>query len=155
MLRSSMALAVVVACSGGGKTPERPRPPTGDGEQAAPGITWKRVEFGAAAPGMIGLETALSLGLAAVEAGCLELATLLRALGAGPAALIGEARTLAIGSTADLVVFDPAARRQVQASGLASASGNTPLLGMELPGVVRLTVAGGRITYRDGLLAGA
>jgi dihydroorotase len=111
----------------------------------------KAVEFGAAAPGMIGLETALSLGLAAVEAGHLELARLLEALSTRPASLIGEVRTLQAGSVADLVVFDPAARWQVEASVLASASSNTPLLGMELPGVVRMTVAGGRVTYRDGM----
>jgi dihydroorotase len=111
----------------------------------------KAVEFGAAAPGMIGLETALSLGLAAVEAGNLELARLLEALSTRPASLIGEVRTLQAGSVADLVVFDPAARWQVEASVLASASSNTPLLGMELPGVVRMTVAGGRVTYRDGM----
>jgi dihydroorotase len=111
----------------------------------------KAVEFGNAAPGLIGLETALSLGLAAVEAGCLDLSGLLAALAARPAALIGEARSLGIGATADLVIFDPAARRRVDAADMASASSNTPLLGMELPGVVRLTVANGRITYRDGL----
>jgi dihydroorotase len=111
----------------------------------------KGVEFGAAAPGMIGLETALSLGLAAVEAGSLALTRLLGALSTHPGALIGEGRTLAEGVVADLVVFDPAARWRVEASGLASASSNTPLLGMELPGVVRMTVAAGRITYRDGL----
>ena len=114
----------------------------------------KGVEFGAAAPGMIGLETALSLGLAAVEAGSLGLARLLQALSTGPAALIGETRSLVEGSIADLVVFDPAARWRVDPSALASASSNTPLIGMELPGVVRMTVAGGRITYRDGLEAG-
>ncbi|MBA3687358.1 MAG: dihydroorotase [Chloroflexi bacterium] len=113
----------------------------------------KRVEFGAAAPGMIGLETALSLGLAAVEVGGLELVRLLGALSTRPAELIGEVRTLQPGSLADLVVFDPVARWRVEASGLASASSNTPLLGVELPGVVRMTVAGGRITYRDGLAA--
>jgi len=111
----------------------------------------KGVEFGAAAPGMIGLETALSLGLAAVEAGSLQLRSLLAALSTRPAGLIGETRTLANGALADLVVFDPAARWLVEAPALASASSNTPLLGMELPGVVRMTVAGGRITYRDGL----
>jgi dihydroorotase len=115
----------------------------------------KEVEFGAAAPGMIGLETALSLGLAAVEAGSLDLARLLEALSTRPAALIGEGRTLQPGAVADLVVFDPAARRRVETSALASGSSNTPLLGMELPGVVRMTVAGGRITYRDGLEAGS
>jgi dihydroorotase len=111
----------------------------------------KAVEFGAAAPGMIGLETALSLGLAAVAAGSLGLTRLLEALSAGPAKLIGEARSLTEGSVADLVVFDPTARWRVEASALASKSSNTPLLGMELPGVVRLTVAGGRVTYRDGI----
>ncbi|MEO8639073.1 MAG: dihydroorotase [Chloroflexota bacterium] len=113
----------------------------------------KAVEFGAAAPGMIGLETALSIGLAAVGAGRLELPRLLGALSTRPAGLIGEVRTLQPGSLADLVVFDPVARWRVEAAGLASASSNTPLLGMELPGVVRMTVAGGRITYRDGVAA--
>jgi len=111
----------------------------------------KGVEFGVAAAGMIGLETALSLGIAAVAAGSLELGRLLEALGSGPAALIGESRSLALGAAADLVVFDPIARWRVEAGSLASTSSNTPLLGMDLPGVVRLTVADGRITYRDGL----
>jgi dihydroorotase len=111
----------------------------------------KAVEFAAAAPGMIGLETALSIGLAAVAAGCVELPGLLQAMGRGPASLIGEERSLQAGGLADLVVFDPARSWRVDAGSLASASRNTPLLGMELPGVVRLTVAGGRITYREGL----
>ncbi len=111
----------------------------------------KSVEFGAAAPGMIGLETALSLGLAGVEAGRLTLAGLIEGLATRPARLIGETRTLESGAVADLVLFDPAASWRVEAGNLASASSNTPLLGRELPGVVRLTVAGGRITYRDGL----
>jgi len=111
----------------------------------------KSVEFGAAAPGMIGLETALSLGLAAVDAGRLTLPVLVRALTTRPAELIGEARSLEIGQLADLVIIDPAARWRVEATALASASSNTPLLGMDLPGVVRLTVANGRITYRDGV----
>lgn len=110
----------------------------------------KNVEFGAAAAGMLGLETALSLGLAAVEAGCLPLPNLIAAMSTRPAALIGETRSFEAGTLADLVVFDPAARWRVEVGSLASKSSNTPLLGMELPGVVRLTVAGGRITYRDG-----
>ena len=108
----------------------------------------KLVPFDDAAPGLIGLETALSLGMAAVEAGMLDLATLIAALSIRPAEVIGERRSLASGQPADLVVFDPAARWRVEAAGLASASANTPLLGMELPGVVRLTVGEGRVTYR-------
>ncbi|MDQ2933450.1 MAG: dihydroorotase [Chloroflexota bacterium] len=107
----------------------------------------KLVEFAAAAPGIIGLETALSLGLAAVEAGCLGLVRLVEAISSGPAGLIGETRGLSIGQVADLVVFDPVARWRVEANALASRSANTPLLGLELPGVVQLTVAVGRMTY--------
>jgi dihydroorotase len=84
-----------------------------------------------------------------VAAGFLELARLVAALSIRPAEIIGERRSLAIGQAADLVVFDPAATWRVGSSVLASASANTPLLGMELPGVVRLTVADGRLTYRS------
>lgn len=108
----------------------------------------KLVPFDEAAPGLIGLETALSLGLAAVSAGRLPLATLLAALSTRPAAIIGERRGLAIGEVADLVVLDPGATWTVERRSLASASVNTPLLGMELPGLVRMTVADGRITWR-------
>jgi dihydroorotase len=113
----------------------------------------KAVEFAAAAPGMIGLETALSLGLAAVAAGRLGLVELVAALATRPAALIDEERSLRPGTLADLTVVDPNARWRVEPAMLASASSNTPLLGRELPGIVHLTVASGRITYRDGLNA--
>lgn len=108
----------------------------------------KLVPFDEAAPGLIGLESALSLGLAAVEAGRLPLMALLAALSTRPAAIINEPRGLRAGSVADLVVFDPSARWRVDAATLASASSNTPLLRLELPGVVRLTVSDGRLTYR-------
>jgi dihydroorotase len=73
---------------------------------------------------------------------------LVAALSTRPAAIIGEARGLAVGAPADLVLFDPDARWRVDTAVLASVSSNTPLLGMELPGVVRLTVADGRVTHR-------
>lgn len=112
----------------------------------------KAVPFADAAPGLIGLETALGIGLAAVKAGKLELAVLLAALSTRPATLIGESRSLAAGATADLVVFDPDRHWRVERTTLVGRSSNTPLLGMELPGVVRLTMAAGRVTYDDGLI---
>lgn len=111
----------------------------------------KLVPFDSAAPGLIGLETALSVGLAAVEAGALELGTLVAALTSRPAAIIGEPRGFAENAPADLAAVDPSARWRVDASTLASRSSNTPLVGMTLPGVVRLTVADGRITHRHGV----
>lgn len=108
----------------------------------------KLVPFGEAAPGLIGLETALSLGLAAMAAGGLQLPVLLAALTTGPARVIGEQRSLAPGRAADLVAFDPAARWMPSRGTLASRSTNTPLIGRQLPGVVRLTIAAGTVTYR-------
>ena len=55
------------------------------------------------------------------------------------------------GDLADLVVFDARRTWRVEPDDLASASANTPLLGTELPGMVRLTVAGGRVTYAHDL----
>ena len=107
----------------------------------------KLVEFGAAAPGISGLETALSICLAAVATGRVGLADILAALSTRPAALIGEERSLAPGAVADLVVFDPQRTWRVDESTLESKGKNTPLLGMELPGSVLLTVAAGRVTY--------
>ena len=108
----------------------------------------KLVPFDEAAPGLIGLETALSVGLAAVEAGVLPMTALIGAMSSRPAAVIGEERAIRVGAPADLVVFDPRAQWRVERSTIASASTNTPLLGVTLPGVVRLTIADGRLTYR-------
>jgi dihydroorotase len=108
----------------------------------------KLVPFEEAAPGLIGLETALSLGLAAVAAERISLPALLAAMSTRPAAIISEERGLHVGAPADLVLFDPDAHWRVESTALASVSSNTALLGMELPGVVRLTVADGRVTYR-------
>jgi dihydroorotase len=111
----------------------------------------KDVEFGLAANGISGLETALGIGLAAVDAGRLALPQLIRALTKGPAAVLGDrsarAPGIAVGEPADLVVFDPAGSWHVTADSLASKGKNTPLLGRELHGVVRLTVADGRVAW--------
>jgi len=116
----------------------------------------KEAEFGLAANGISGLETALGVLLAAVGAGRLPLARAVEALTTGPARVLGgraggrgAARGLVEGAPADLVVFDAGAGWTVTAAALASRGTNTPLLGRELPGRVLLTVAGGRLAYRD------
>lgn len=114
----------------------------------------KAVEFGLAANGISGIETALGLVLAAVDAGRLPLAMAIAALTTGPARVLGERapggarpRGLIEGQPADLVVFDRSAAWRIEAGTLASKGKNTPLLDRELPGLVLLTVAGGRIAY--------
>ncbi|HXI45714.1 MAG TPA: dihydroorotase [Candidatus Acidoferrales bacterium] len=112
----------------------------------------KAVEFGLAANGISGLETALGLALEAVGSGRLSLARAIAALTTGPAGVLAGAGShvpagLAVGAPADLVVFDRSDRWTVSAEGLASRGKNSPLLGMDLPGRVLLTVARGRLAY--------
>jgi dihydroorotase len=107
----------------------------------------KAVEFGLAANGVSGIETALGLVLAAVDAGELPLIRALAALTVGPAAILGRSRGLVEGEPADLVVFDRSESWTVTADALASRGKNSPLLGMALPGRVLLTMAGGRVAY--------
>ncbi|MDP9483272.1 MAG: dihydroorotase [Chloroflexota bacterium] len=114
----------------------------------------KEVEFGLAANGISGIETALGLVLAAVDAGRLPLARAIAALTSGPATVLGASgwtgvRGLVEGAPADLVVFDRSASWRVEAPALASRGKNSPLLGRELAGRVLLTVAAGRIAYQD------
>ncbi len=107
----------------------------------------KAVEFGSAATGISGLDTALGLVLVAVDAGQLTLARAIEALTVGPASVLGRTRALVEGAPADLVVFDRADRWTVTPAGLVSKGKNTPLLGMDLPGRVLMTMANGRVAY--------
>ncbi|HEX5589470.1 MAG TPA: dihydroorotase [Candidatus Limnocylindrales bacterium] len=111
----------------------------------------KAVEFGLAANGISGIETALGIVLAAVAAGRLPLATAIAALTTGPARILGDrgpgTRGLAEGEPANLVVFDRSSTWRVEAGTLASRGKSSPLLGREVTGRVLLTVAAGRIAY--------
>jgi dihydroorotase len=114
----------------------------------------KEVEFAAAPPGMLGLETALGLTITElVEPGHLTLAQAVERLTAGPARcrrLPGHGGPVEPGSPANLTVFDPTARWTVRADRLASRSRNTPYHGRELRGRVVHTLLRGGFTVRDG-----
>jgi dihydroorotase len=113
----------------------------------------KDVEFGVAANGISGIETALGVLLAAVDAGLVPLARAIEALTAGPARVLGAAwgdrpaPGLVEGAPADLVVFDRSETWTVAPEALASRGKNTPLTGRELSGVVLLAVAAGKLAY--------
>jgi dihydroorotase len=125
-------------------------------DHAPHAVVDKAVEFGLAATGISGVETALGVLLAAVDAGRLTLGVALAALTSGPAAVLGPrlgARADRVGfvegGPADLVVFDRSDSWSVDADTLASRGKNSPLVGLDLPGRVLLTLAGGRLAYED------
>jgi dihydroorotase len=114
----------------------------------------KAVEYGQAANGISGIETALGLVLAAVDAGQLPLMRAIQALTVGPARILGtkapRSGGFEVGAPADLVVFDRSERWMVTADSLLSKGKNSPVLGMELSGRVLFTLAGGRLAYEAG-----
>lgn len=108
----------------------------------------KAQEFVKAPSGMIGLETAFSLGLRnLVQPGYLSMLKFLACLTCHPADFYRlPAGRVTVGAPADLVLFDPEALWTVEKP-FASRSSNSPFLGETLPGVIRYTIAGGRIAY--------
>ncbi|WP_159795807.1 dihydroorotase [Puerhibacterium puerhi] len=115
----------------------------------------KDCEWGAAAMGMTGLETALSVvQLAMVDTGLMTWADVARVMSTAPAA-IGrvadtQGRPVAVGEPANLVLVDPRATRVVDGAAQATAAANTPFQGRELPGRVVATFLRGRATVLDG-----
>jgi dihydroorotase len=114
----------------------------------------KEVEWAAAPPGMLGLETALGLAITELVApGWLTLPQLVARLTSGPARcrrLPGHGGPVTPGTAANLTVFDPAARWTVDRAALASRARNTPYHGRELHGRVVHTLLRGAFTVRDG-----
>jgi dihydroorotase len=116
----------------------------------------KECEWAAAAFGMIGLETALSVVQETmVETGLLDWAGVADRMSVRPAKigqLSGHGRGLDVGAPATLVLIAPDARRVIDPSTLASLSRNTPYAGMTLPGAVMATFLRGKPTVLDGKL---
>ncbi|HET6627141.1 MAG TPA: dihydroorotase [Nocardioidaceae bacterium] len=116
----------------------------------------KDCEWQAAAFGMLGLETALSVVQETmVDTGLIDWAGVAERLSAAPARigrLAGHGRPLAVGEPANVVLYDPGVRRVVEPHDMASLSRNTPYAGMELPGRVTATFLRGKPTVLEGKL---
>jgi len=116
----------------------------------------KDVEFTAAPPGVIGLETAVPVTLALVRAGELAPLEWVRRLSTGPARIIGRpGGSLAVGAAADLTVIDPERRWVYDPAKGHSKSRNSPWSGQEMIGRALATIVAGRLVYdvERGVLA--
>ena len=117
----------------------------------------KDCEWAAAAFGMTGLETALSVVQATmVDTGRMTWADVARVMSVTPARIgrVDDAhgRPIAVGEPANLVLVDPGARRVVDPRAQATKSVNSPYRGTELPGAVVATFLRGRPTVLGGAL---
>jgi dihydroorotase len=114
----------------------------------------KDCEWSAARPGMLGLQTALSIVVETmVRTGLLDWRGVARVMSERPAEIGGlsdHGRPLLEGEPANLTLVDPDAEWTVRGRELASIAANTPYEGMRLPGVVSATLLRGRITSREG-----
>ncbi len=118
----------------------------------------KDCEWDAAAFGMTGLETALSVVQATmVDTGRMSWSDVARVMSTNPARIgriddgdLPQGRPIAVGEPGNLVVVDPAARTVVDPRQQGTTSDNSPFRGAELPGRVVATFLRGRATVLDG-----
>ena len=105
----------------------------------------KRLPFAQAENGIVGLETLLPLALALHHEEDMSLLDVLRRMTSAPAALLGmKAGSLAAGTPADLVLFDPATPWTIDTAAMRSKSKNSPFDGHRVRGRVLRTIAEGR-----------
>ncbi len=117
----------------------------------------KSQPFDLAPFGISGFETALGSLMGLVHRGNISLVTLIDKLTAAPAGILGPKYglgTLAVGSPADITLFDPELEWTVDTSEFASKGKNTPLAGERLKGKVMATIYGGKFVYKDKSLKG-
>lgn len=109
----------------------------------------KNRELKQAPSGMIGLETALALGITnLVRKGHMTLSQFLEKMTVMPARLYGmECGNIKKGANADLVIFDE--REKWRVEHFWSKSENSPFIGEELYGKVKYTICRGKIVYTD------
>ena len=109
----------------------------------------KALAFEKAPSGMIGLETAFSLGMRElVLKGYVSLYRLIELMSCNPASFYHlPAGRIEAGGPADLVIFDEDGEWTVTEK-FSSRSCNSPFIGEDLPGVIRSTICRGRIVYQ-------
>jgi dihydropyrimidinase len=120
--------------------------------EAARGVPFNQISNGAP-----GIETLLTLLYSeGVARGRLTVERMVELLATTPARRFGLATkgALEVGRDADLVLFDPAARRTIRAADLHHTSDYTPYEGLAVTGAVREVMVRGRAVIRDGTFVG-
>jgi dihydroorotase len=108
----------------------------------------KQVPFAEAEAGATGLELLLPLTLKWAAEDRVPLTDALGKITSAPAWILGLApATLAIGSAADICIFDPNAAWTVDRDSLRSQGKNTPFIGLEVQGRVRYTLVAGQVIH--------
>ncbi|MGH2406822.1 MAG: dihydropyrimidinase [Candidatus Limnocylindrales bacterium] len=118
--------------------------------------TW-RASFERISNGAPGIETLLTLVYAeGVVAGRITLERMVDILATTPARMFGlrTKGAIEVGRDADIVLFDPAARRTIRQSDLHHTSDYTPYEGREVTGAVRSVAVRGQWVVRDGAFVG-
>jgi dihydropyrimidinase len=121
-------------------------------EKRVTGVPFDRISNGAP-----GIETLLAVAWSeGVATGRITAERLVELLAAAPARLfgLGSKGVLEPGRDADLVLFDPGARRTIRASDLHHTSDYTAFEGLAVRGAVRSVYVRGRAVIRDGLFVG-
>jgi len=111
----------------------------------------KRVEYDHAAFGVVGLETAVALGLDRLAGtGFLDLPKLVSLFSTRPVRILGlPGGTLKPGAVGDVTVLDLERRRRVDPERMATKGRNSPFAGWTLRGGVALTLVGGNVVWDD------
>jgi len=116
----------------------------------------KDCEWQAAAFGMVGLETSLSVVIKTmIESKLMSWSDLVDRMSIKPAQIAGyekQGQTISKLSPANLILIDPAASWQVERDKLKSKSKNTPFDQMTLPGVISDVIYNGKLVLSSGKL---
>ena len=111
-------------------------------------VETKRVPFGEAAYGAIGLETMLAAGLRLVHSEHVSLPRLIAAMTLRPAEILRLPQgRLQKGAPADIIRFDPDEPFVVDPAKLQSRSKNTPFDEARLEGRMKMTVVAGEVVW--------
>jgi len=115
----------------------------------APGLTFDHIP-----PGVSNLETLLPMLYSeGVRKGRLTLARVVEVLASAPARIAGmypRKGALAVGSDADIAIFDPNARRTIHAADLHSACDYDPYEGWVVTGWPEIVLLRGQVAFERG-----